>query len=457
MKRLALCLLAFLSSAAAAPPVALAEPFAPEPKGNRVVYRHAMLIDGTGAPARGDMAVVVDGDTIAAVLPDTELSQARIGGAEEVDLSGRFLVPGLIDSHQHLATPPARRAAEDWLRRDIYSGITAVRDMADDLRQVGDLARAARIGEIAAPDIYYAALMAGPSFFDDPRTRAAALGAVAGKVPWMQAIDDRTDLPMAVAMARGTSATAIKVYANLPARLIVRITQEAHRQGIPVWAHAMVFPATPAEVIAAGVDTVSHVCYLAYQASERRPASYQDRFPVDYSKFRNGDNPVMAALFAEMKQRGTILDATLRVYVEADRTTRPGGKPYHCTPDLAERLAKQAVRAGVTISAGTDGHSARDNPYPALNDEIELLVEKAGMKPIEAIRAATLVGAMTIRQERSMGSIAPGKLANMVVLERNPLENIRNLRSVLLTVKRGHRYARLSWRPIARDEAADDD
>jgi imidazolonepropionase-like amidohydrolase len=403
------------------------------------------------------MAVLVDGDRIRAVLPDAALGPADLGGRETVDLRGRFLLPGLIDSHEHLATPPNRRVAEAWLRRDLYAGITAVRDMADDLRQVGDLARAARVGEIASPDIYHAALMAGPSFFADPRTQAAASGAIAGKVPWMQAIDDRSDLPLAVAMARGTSAIAIKIYANLPARLVARITLEAHRQGIRVWAHGMVFPATPAEVIGAGVDTVSHVCYLAYQASERRPASYQDRFPVDYARFAHGDNAVMTGLFREMKRRGIILDATLRVYVAAERAARPGGKPFHCTADLAGRLANQALREGVAISAGTDGHTQASQPYPALHEELELLVAKAGMSPLQAIRAATLVGAKTIGEEQLMGSIAPGKLANLVVVERDPTADIGNLRTVVLTVKRGHRFARLQFRPIARDEAGDDD
>src|SRR3954468_11447427 len=232
MPRLLLLLLSLAALTGAAP-------FEPPRVGTRTVYRHAALIDGTGAPLRPDMAVVTDGERIAAAVPDKALGAAQLAGARQVDLSGLFLLPGLIGSHQHLATPPDRPAAEASLRRDVYSGVTAIRDMADDLRQVGDLARAAHVGEIPSPDIYYAALMAGPSFFEDARTQAAAEGADPGHVPWMQAIDDRTDLRLAVAMARGTSASAIKIYANLPGRLVGAITAEAHRQGIPVWAHGM--------------------------------------------------------------------------------------------------------------------------------------------------------------------------------------------------------------------------
>src|SRR3954467_5019477 len=89
-----------------------AAPFEPAHVGARIVYRHAALIDGTGAPLRADMAVVTDGERIAAVLPDRALTAAQLSGTEQVDLGGRYLLPGLIDSHQHLATPPDRPAAE---------------------------------------------------------------------------------------------------------------------------------------------------------------------------------------------------------------------------------------------------------------------------------------------------------------------------------------------------------
>ncbi len=138
----------------------------------------------------------------------------------------------------------------------------------------------------SSPDIYYAALMAGPSFFEDPRTQAIAQGATAGEVPWEQAIDDNADLNIAVAKAAGTDATGVKIYANLSGHLVAGITRAAHGLGMRVWAHGMVFPATPQEVVDAGVDTVSHTCYLAYQAMTKRPDSYQRRFPIDFRSSR---------------------------------------------------------------------------------------------------------------------------------------------------------------------------
>lgn len=442
MHRLAAFLLALLLLAAAPPP-------------QRTIYRHAGLIDGTGAPLRRDMALIVDGERIAVVLPDARLTRRQLSGAKVVDLSGKYLLPGLIDSHQHIATPPQRRQALALLRRQLYSGVTAIRDMADDLREVKALEAMGRSGAMPVPDIYYAALVAGPSFFADPRVAAASKGFAPGTAPWMQAVDETSDIRSAVARAKGTGATALKIYANLPARLVARLAAEAHRQGLAVWAHGMVFPATPAEVVAAGPDTVSHVNYLAYQAMERRPPSYQERFPIDYERFTNGDNPVMTDLFREMRRRRVILDATVRVYAEREKQAVRAGEAPHGATGLAERLVNQAWRQGVEISAGTDGDSPRAEAYPSLFDEIELLGH-AGLPPLQVIRAATLVGARTVRQERQMGSVAAGKLANLVVLDKNPLTSLANMRSVVLTVKRGREYPRSDYRPIGPEEMKDD-
>lgn len=423
-----------------------AAPHQPPATGKRVVYRHATIIDGGDPRPRSGMAVITDGQRIVSVLADSDLSPAQLSAAEVVDLSGQFLLPGFIDTHQHFATPPDRIDAERRLRRDIYSGITATRDMADDIRQISDIARAALVGEIASPDIYYPALMAGPSFFTDPRTAAVAQGATPGKLPWMRAIDENTNLPEAVTMARGTGASAIKIYANLPGSLVSAITTEAHRQGMPVWAHGMIFPATPAEVIAAAPDSVSHSCYLAYQAMAKRPRSYQDRFPVDESLFAQ-DHPAMSALFEGMRRGGIVLDATLYVYQAGEERAKKTGKPPLCSVALAARLTNQAYRAGVLISAGTDGDTPASDPWPSLFDEFELLGQQARLPPAELIRAATINGAKALGREREMGSIEPGKLANFAILAKNPLEDVANLKSVVLTVKRGRRFARADYQP----------
>ena len=415
-----------------------------------VVYRGVTLVDAVNATARPGMSILTRGERIARIAPAADL--APPAGARVVEVGGLFVSPGLINTHEHLATPPNRAFAEAMMKKDLYGGITAVRDMADDLRQVADLARAARVGEVAGPDIYFAALMAGPEFFDDPRTHAVSMGAVAGQVPWMQAITPETDMTIAVAEARGTGATAIKIYADLPGGLVQAITREAHRQGILVWTHAAVFPASPAEVIGAGVDAVSHVCMLAYQASDAMPRAYHNRAPVDEARFAGGDNRAVERLFQEMKRRGVILDATLRVYVVLgeQHAAHPKGPAPYCSAGLAEQLTREAYRDGVSISAGTDGFSRAADPWPSLQDELELLQDKAGMKPADVVRAATLVGAEAAGQAKEMGTLEPGKLADMVFTRQNPLSDVKAYRTVVLTVKRGADYWRKDYSPPAK-------
>src|SRR5471030_350399 len=216
-----------------------------------VVYRGATLIDGTGAAPRGDMAIVVDGDTIESIVPAAQLDASPIAGARVYDARGLYVMPGLIDSHVHYATRPDRPYAEAELQRNIYGGVTGVRDMAGDARELASLSRAALLNEIPAPDIFYAALVAGPSFFQDPRTQVAALGMRPGEVPWLYAVTGQTDLSLAIAQARGTGATGLKIYANLPGPLVRKLIAEAKRQHFPVWTHQQVYPATPYDSLGA--------------------------------------------------------------------------------------------------------------------------------------------------------------------------------------------------------------
>jgi len=446
---------AFQSLGLAASLVAATPPAAAE----QIIYANATVIDGTGGPARRDQDILIDGERIVAIGAHGALA-SQASGARRVDLSGRFVIPGLIDSHVHLATPPNRVRAEAILRRQLYGGVTAVRDMADDLRAVGELSRASLVGEMPAPDIYYAALMAGPSFFEDPRVLAVSRGFTPGTAPWMQAIDKKTDLRAAVTLARGTSASAIKIYANLPAERVKAITTEAHRQKLMIWAHSAVFPARPADVIAAGADSISHVCYLGYEAQPEMLAAYQDRTPVDEARLAaNGDDPVVARLFDAMLRQGTILDATGSLFVkfEAARKADPKAKPLRCSGAQTIRLTQQAWRAGLPISTGTDFVDPASNPWPEVHAELRYLAHDVGMPPIAVIHSATLVGARGAGRDKDMGSIEPGKLANFVVLAADPLADINNIEQIEMTVKRGREYRRADYvAPTAKELGNDD-
>ncbi len=433
-------------------------PFAPPGENERIVYRDVILVDPDGGAPQRNMAVITRGERIDAILPLGALDPERIEGARTVEGGGLYLIPGLVDAHQHFATPPDAEEAKASLRRAVHSGVTAVRIMADDLRSIAELARAARAGEIEAPDLYFAALVAGPSFFEDPRTRAAAADQAPGTAPWMQAVDSGTDLPLAVARARGTGAHALKIYANLPPEMVRHVTEEGKRQGMEIWAHSMIFPTRPADVLAANPDTVSHICYLAYQISDRPPGSYQERSAIDPAPFL-GDrtHPAMAALFAAMRERGIVLDPTLWVYRALDRNAAARGQTSHCPLELAAHLTAQAHRAGVRLAAGTDGETPAEEAWPAVHEEMSLLVERAGLSAAEALRAGTVNGAAAAGQDADMGRIAPGRLANFVLLDRNPAESIAHLRTIRFTVKRGRLFPRADFSPPPAAEGDGDE
>ena len=181
-------------------------PAAAAPEQKIVAYLGASIFDGTGAPLKPNMVIVTRAQHIVAIHPANDFQAPA--DAETVDIRGKFLIPGLIkNSHVHLATLANPSAAKSYLRRELYSGVTAVRDMAGDVRLLSELKREAEFDEIPSPEIYYAAALAGPAFFQDPRTHDAAQGRTAGEVPWMQAITVQTNLPIAIAEARGTGAT----------------------------------------------------------------------------------------------------------------------------------------------------------------------------------------------------------------------------------------------------------
>lgn len=449
----ALLVLAGCSLAYAATPT----PFAPPAQGTVTIFRNAVLIDGAGAPPRQAMDVIVDGQRIRAVLPDAAVTQELLHGAKIVDLTGKFLLPGLIDSHVHLATPPNRRQAEAMLRRDLFGGVTAVRDMADDLRALADISRASLVGEIPGSDIFYAALMAGPAFFVDKRTHQTTAGMTAGEVPWMQAVTDQTDLPIAVAMARGTSATAIKLYADLPAELVAKIAAEAHRQHMGVWAHSTIFPAKPSEVVAAGADVISHSCLLIHEASTKVPNDLSTHEDVPLGQFAEGHSAVLDKLFEDMARRHVILDATVWAYdfPMPDTGATPQPARPQCDGALGAAITAQAYRAGVPIATGTDNPAAWDDLWPDVFHEIDVLVRLAHMSPAEVIRSATLIGARAAGQEHDMGTIEPGKLANMIVLRKNPLDDIDSLRSIEMSIKRGRSFARGDFKPLTTGDIED--
>ncbi|TXS94022.1 amidohydrolase family protein [Parahaliea maris] len=413
------------------------------------LYTQINLIDGSGTPVQRDRALLVENGRISAIVPNAKASELATEGVEVVDGAGRYVIPGLVDTHVHLATSPEDEEPLLLLRRQLYGGVTSVRDMAGDVRVLAGLARDTRLDRIEGPDVYYVALMAGESFFQDPRPASSARGEVPGAVPWMQAVAPDTDMALAVAQAKGAWATAIKIYANLPAPEVARITAEAHRQGMQVWAHSTVFPAAPREVVAAGVDVISHVCRLAFETTDSVPEIYHHGDEPDYASIDPADARI-TGVFDDMASRGTILDATLGLYGRAEERfandAENAGKPYvGCPLAFAGELVKVAAGRGVAVSTGTDFINPRNEQWPALYEELEALVQYAGMTPLQVLHAATAIGARTIGVDGDSGTIEVGKRADFLLLRDDPSRDLSALRSLELTVKHGRHYVRADF------------
>jgi imidazolonepropionase-like amidohydrolase len=441
-----------LTACAANPTVETAEP-EKTLSATKTLYNNVHIIDGTGAPLQRDMAILVADGKIAHIGPADAISSEE--ETTLVDGKGMYVLPGLIDSHVHMATLPNDKFAHAIMRRQIYSGVTSTRDMAGDGRALADLARRSRLQQIPAPDLYYAALMAGPSFFTDPRPGMSAQGEQPGAVPWMQAIDDETDIAQAVTLAKGSWASGIKVYANLSAEQVRAIAAEAHKQDMLIWSHSMVFPAFPHEVAEAGADTMSHVCRFTFEISKEKPTEYHHKVVPDYANL-DAAHPKLVAIFKGMAKRGTNLDATLWLYEELERMRQESAEankiPVKCPVDFAAKLTQVAFDNGVNISTGTDSNTPHDDPFPGLYRELEALAAYTNMPTTQIIRSATLVGAKVLGLQKEIGTVTEGKRANLMFVRENPLQNIANLRSVELTLTGGQQYWRRDFKALSADE-----
>jgi imidazolonepropionase-like amidohydrolase len=391
-----------------------------------VLISDVTVVDGTGAAPKPHMSILIERGRITRILSASEAAPAAdtvIAG------TGLFAMPGLVDSHVHIGTRPfADEAAQ--LRRALRGGVTAVFDMASDTRATSDLSRAVITGEISGPSIHFTALMAGPAFFADPRVLAASRGYPAGEAPWMQSMTSESDIVRAVARAKGTGATAIKLYAALDGALVRRIAEEARKQGLRTVAHAAVFPAKPGELVDAGADMLAHTPYLIWEGSAPSD-SFQLRGKGDFLHVAPNASAI-ERLLERMRSRGTLLDPTLWVFAES---SPPDSVARLRTPWM-NAVTRRAFEMGIAIVAGTDGLFSRDS-LPTIHRELELLVANAGLSPLAAITSATLNGARAIGIEKTYGSIEVGKTADLLLLDANPAEDIRNTRRIQVVVKNG--------------------
>jgi len=419
------CILAALL---AAPAVIAAEP-------EVLVLRGATIVDGNAAHPSRVSSILVENGRITRIIRGSRMTAPR--GATVMDLNGYWILPGLIDAHVHVSDG-SRQEIDETLRSALLGGITAVRDMGGDGRTLAGVARDARLGDIVAPDVVFSALMAGPSFFKDPRVVGATKGESPGETAWARAVIPSTDLRTAMLEAKGLGATGVKIYANLTASEVTRITRAAHDAGLRVWSHATVFPASPIDAVRAGVDVISHSPLLAWAGVAEIPQTYDKRYDVDYGKLTLNANE-FKVLFTEMARRGTILDATNAVFEPTD-----GGGLSLQNNDARFRFAtaatKMAHERGVRVDAGTDSLFAPGATFPRLHDELAILVERCGFTPAEAIESATRINSFVLDIAADAGTIDVGKRANFVILSADPTTDIHNTRKIRWVIKDGRVY-----------------
>ena len=395
---------------------------------------NASVIDVINEQTIENQTIIIEKSLIAKIIDSDNYRESD--SIETLDFTGYFIVPGLIDAHVHLGTAPSAddnlETTKERLNYLLTNGVTTVRDMAGDARYLSFLSRQALLDIIPSPDIHYSALLAGQSFFKDPRTRAAAQGIPSGTAPWMRAIRADSDLDQVIAEAKGTGASGIKIYADLDGSSVQKIVRAAHAQKMKVWAHSCVFPARPSEVCQAQVDVISHATYIAWEEQEEIPSTASNRHK-QHEQF-NIKNSCYLRLIQTMNQNHTILDPTICVY-----------KRYFPDSTLYQygiSFTKLAYENQVKIGVGTDLPLTDFSGVLPIIQEMSALQNDVGMKPIDILQAATIINAEMIGQEDEIGSIEVGKKANLLILKENPTEDINLLKNPYIVVKNGERFTK---------------
>ena len=420
----------------------LAERLAHRPEGPLALVGAAVFDPRTGEVLPG-RTVVVEGERIAAVGPDGEVAVPE--GATRIDASGKTVLPGLWDMHTHLSDV-------DGLLQ-LAAGVTSVRDLANDVDQVTALREAWDSGEALGPRVILGGFLDGPGPFAGPSK--ALVSTEEEALSWIERYHE-------------LGYEQIKVYSSLDPALLPAIAKAAHERGMRLSGHVPQ-GLTAAEAVALGFDELQHVnfLFLNFWGDEAIDTRTPARFTEVAARAAGVDlaSEEVARFVKLLAERQIEVDPTVAVFEEMFL-----GRPGQDSPSyraVADRLPPKARRdhlggglqppegmegtyresyrrmvemvgvlhrAGVPLLAGTD-----DLAGFTLHRELELYAE-AGIPAPEVLRIATLAAAEVTGRADRLGTVEPGKLADLIVVAGNPAEDISDIRNVELTIKGGTLY-----------------
>lgn len=445
-----------------------------------VVFTHVTVIDATGAAAQPDMTVVIVGDRIRELGSTKKVFVPK--NAQVVDSTGKFLIPGLWDMHVHIFNygnnPSGQPPKEYWFPLFIANGVTSVRLMwvrPDEVKQVQRWRKQSVEHPGSVP-------------------RIPAIGTIVDGSPPVRANSDfaRTadEARRIVDQLKAGGVDFVKVYSNLSREAFFAIADEARKQHIPFAGHVP-YTVSALEATEAGQRSIEHLTEITLtcssQEQELRKIDQKDWGPK-YQKqmLETFDAAKCAQLFSRFRANGTWQVPTLvenhrRVSQRLGEPLASGSRSKYILATDRERwrsvtsqfkdisaeekdtvlkgwqmslnLVGAMHRKGVDIIAGTDVGNPNVYPGFSLHDELMLLV-KAGLTPMEAIQAATVKPARFLGIERELGTVQKGKIADLVLLEANPLEDISNTQRIAAVVVNGKLLTRESLDKMLADVEA---